>query len=94
MRDRDKTKEQLVAELAALRQRVAELEGSEANRVGAEQEIQQRTAQLEALREMGLELAAQLELDILLRSVVSRAVELLGGNAGGLALYRPEQDVL
>ena len=94
MRDRDKTKEQLVAELAALRQRVAELEGSEANRVGAEQEIQQRTAQLEALREMGLELAAQLELDILLRSVVSRAVELLEGNAGGLALYRPEQDVL
>lgn len=60
----------------------------------AEETLRQRTAQLEALREVGLELTAQLDLDVLLRSVVSRAVELLGGTEGGLYLYRQEQDVL
>jgi PAS domain S-box-containing protein len=60
----------------------------------AEEALRQRTAQLEALRQMGLELTAELDLDALLRSVVSRAVELLGGTEGGLYLYRPDQDVL
>ncbi len=60
----------------------------------AEEEIQQRTAQLEALREVELELTAQLDLDTLLRSIVSRAVELLGGFSGTLDLYRPDRDVL
>ncbi len=60
----------------------------------AEEEIRRRTAQLEALREVGLELTAQLDLDTLLRSIVSRAIELLGGTSGGLYLHRPEQDVL
>jgi diguanylate cyclase (GGDEF)-like protein/PAS domain S-box-containing protein len=60
----------------------------------AEEEIRQRTAQLEALREVGLELTAQLDLDNLLRSIVSQAVELLGGNSGALDLYRPECDML
>jgi PAS domain S-box-containing protein len=59
-----------------------------------EKDIQQRTAQLETLREVGLELTAQLDLDTLLHSVASRAVELLGGTGGGLFLYRAEQDVL
>jgi len=71
----------------AVRQELAE-------RQRAEAEIRKRTAQLEALRAVGLEITAQLDLDTLLRFIVSRAVELLGGNAGGLYLYRPEQDVL
>ncbi len=50
--------------------------------------------QLEALRQVELELTAQLDLDTLLRSIASRAVELLGGAAGGLELYRPERDAL
>ena len=60
----------------------------------AEETLRQRTAQLEALRGVGLELTAQLDLDVLLRSVVSRAMELLGGTEGGLYLYRQERDVL
>jgi diguanylate cyclase (GGDEF)-like protein/PAS domain S-box-containing protein len=64
------------------------------DRKRAEEEIRQRTAQLEALRQIGLELTAQLDLDALLRSIVSRAIELVGGDSGGLYLYRPEQDVL
>jgi PAS domain S-box-containing protein/putative nucleotidyltransferase with HDIG domain len=60
----------------------------------AEEALQQRTAQLEALRQMGLELASELDLDALLRSIVSRAIELLGGVSGGIDLYRPERDLL
>ncbi|MCR4408127.1 MAG: GAF domain-containing protein, partial [Anaerolineae bacterium] len=71
----------------AVRQELAE-------RQRAEAEIRKRTAQLEALRAVELEITAQLDLDDLLRSIVSRAIELLGGNAGGLYLYRPERDVL
>jgi PAS domain S-box-containing protein len=60
----------------------------------AEEEIQQRTAQLEALRQVGLELTIQLDPDALLRSIVTRAVELLRGAIGAFDLYRPDQDVL
>jgi signal transduction histidine kinase len=60
----------------------------------AEDALRQRTAQLEALREVGLELVAQLDLDALFHSIVSRAVDLLGGTGGGLALHRPERGVL
>jgi len=60
----------------------------------AEEEIRRRTAQLEALRQVGLELTAQLNLDTLLHSIVSQAVELLKGASGGLYLHRPDQDVL
>ncbi len=54
----------------------------------------QRAIQLDALREVGLKITAQLDLDILLDSIASQALELLGGLAGGLYLYRPERDVL
>ncbi|MFQ6102094.1 MAG: GAF domain-containing protein [Anaerolineae bacterium] len=60
----------------------------------AEEEVRQRTAQLEALRQVGLELTAELDVDTLLHSIVSRAIKLLGGSAGGLDLYRPDRDVL
>jgi PAS domain S-box-containing protein len=59
-----------------------------------EEALRRRTAQLEALREVGLEITAQLELDALLHSIVSRSIELLRGTEGGLYLYRPERDVL
>jgi PAS domain S-box-containing protein len=59
-----------------------------------EREIQQRSAQLEALREVGLALTAQLELDALLNAIVQQAIELLGANSGGLILYQPDRDVL
>jgi PAS domain S-box-containing protein len=59
-----------------------------------ENEIGRHMAQLEALRRGSLELTAELDLDVLLRSIVSRAIELLDGTTGGLYLYRPERDVL
>jgi PAS domain S-box-containing protein len=60
----------------------------------AERELEQRTAQLEALRQVSLELTAQLDLEALLRSIASRAVQLVEGKAGGFYLYRPVRDVL
>jgi PAS domain S-box-containing protein len=64
------------------------------DRVRAEEEIQRRTAQLEALRVVGLELAAKLNLEDLLYSIVSHATKLMGETSGGLYLHRPELDVL
>jgi PAS domain S-box-containing protein len=63
-------------------------------RVEAEQELRQHAAELAALREVGLDIAGQLDLEALLRSIVERAVELVAGQAGGLDLYRPELDAL
>lgn len=58
------------------------------------EEARRQTAQLEALHEVSLALTAQLNLDELLHAIVKRAISLVGGNAGGLNVYQPEQDVL
>jgi len=50
--------------------------------------------QMDALRKTTLDITSQLDLDVLLHSIASRAIQLLNGTAGGLYLYRPEQDVL
>lgn len=60
----------------------------------AEEEIRQRTAQLEALRQVGLNLTAQLDLETLLHAIVAQAIELLQGRAGGLYLHQREREVL
>jgi PAS domain S-box-containing protein len=60
----------------------------------AEKALHSYTERLEGLQQVGLELAAQLDLDSLLHSIVSRAVELGGGSAGGLYLHRPEREEL
>ena len=64
------------------------------NQKRTEEELRNRTAQLEGLREVGLELTAELELDALLESIVSRAVSLLNGASGGLFLFRPDLNAL
>jgi PAS domain S-box-containing protein len=50
--------------------------------------------QMDALRKTTLDITSQLDLDTVLRSIAARAVQLLGGTAGGLYLYRPETDLL
>ncbi|MGQ9600999.1 MAG: PAS domain S-box protein, partial [Anaerolineae bacterium] len=59
-----------------------------------EEEVRQRLAQLEALRQVGLEVTTELDLDVLLRFIVERAVVLVGGHWGGFEIYRPELDAL
>ncbi|MGQ9600416.1 MAG: GAF domain-containing protein, partial [Anaerolineae bacterium] len=59
-----------------------------------EEDLHRRTAQLRALHEIGLELTAQLDLGVLLQTIVERAVAVLGGQIGSLGLYQPDRDIL
>ncbi|MEJ2209957.1 MAG: GAF domain-containing protein [Anaerolineae bacterium] len=63
-------------------------------RKAAEEALRRRTQQMQALRQIGMELASELDLDTLLSSIVARAVELLDGTVGGLYLVRPQGDAL
>jgi PAS domain S-box-containing protein len=56
--------------------------------------VRQRTMQLETLRKIGLDLATHLDVESVLHSIVSYAVELSHGSGGGLYLYRPDRHVL
>ncbi|MBN1180633.1 MAG: GAF domain-containing protein [Anaerolineae bacterium] len=60
----------------------------------AQQALQERTAQLEMLREVGLEVTGQLDLNAVLKSIARRAADLLDGTGGGVYLYRQDRDVL
>ena len=80
-------KKQLVEQSALLQQEIAE-------RVQAEKEVRQRTAQLEALREMGLEITAQLDLSTVLHSISARAVELVDADNGGIHIYNADKNKL
>jgi PAS domain S-box-containing protein len=71
-----------------------ELRAEVAERKQAENALQRRTDELEALRQMALDVTAQLDLNTLLHSIVARAVELLDSRAGSLSVYRPDSNVL
>jgi len=60
----------------------------------AAEALRRHTEQLEALREVWLDLTTELNLDVLLHSIVSRAMELLNCTVGGLYLYHPHRDAL
>ena len=60
----------------------------------AEEELRRRACQLEAMYQVNAQLAAELELDELLQLVTTLATQLLGGDAGGLFLLRPDREVL
>jgi GAF domain-containing protein len=58
-------------------------------------EAERRQAdQLEVLRQLGLNLTAQLDLDVLLETIVQQAVELLAADSGGIYIYRPDRNVI
>lgn len=77
-----------------VRARIRELEQEMTKRKRDEKTLRQHTDQLEALRQIGLEITAQLDLNKLLFFIASRAVALLEGCSGGLYLYRPGLDLL
>jgi HD-GYP domain-containing protein (c-di-GMP phosphodiesterase class II)/PAS domain-containing protein len=59
-----------------------------------EQELQEYAARMESLREVGLEITSQLNLDALLHFIAERAIELLNGSQGGFYIYRPDRNLL
>ncbi len=56
--------------------------------------LRQQKTQLEALRQVELEITAQLDLNTLLQSIIAHSVEIVDGDRGALWLYQPAQDVL
>ena len=58
------------------------------------EQARRRAAELEALRQVSLDITSRLDLDDLLKTIVERAVGLLGAERGGMYFYLPEQDVL
>jgi signal transduction histidine kinase len=73
---------------------IAALNNSQQALRQSEERARQEALRLEGLRQVGLELAAQLDLEALLRSIVARAIHLLDADDGGLYLYRSDRDVL
>jgi len=61
---------------------------------GIEKSLKRYAYQLETLRQVGLELAAELSLDTLLWMIAPRAVELLGGAAMALYIHDPKTEML
>lgn len=53
-----------------------------------------RAHQLDTLRQVTLDITAQLDLDKLLEAIAQHAITMLGADGGDLYLYRPERDVL
>ncbi len=87
MDDRDKTQEQLIQEVIALRQRVIELEELASFGQHTEESLYQRIAQVEVVRSINAEITRELDLTSLLELIVRRAAELVGVIRGGVYLW-------
>jgi signal transduction histidine kinase len=57
-------------------------------------QLEQHAARLKALHNVTLDITAELDLDILLKTLAENALKLLDAPAGGIYLYRPERDVI
>ncbi len=65
-----------------------------AERKKVEEERQEYVAQLESIRQMSLEITAELEQESVLLSIAERALKLIGGITSSFYLYNPERDLL
>lgn len=65
-----------------------------AERRKIQEEGERRMAQLEALRQISLDLTSQLDVQSLLTSISDRAVKLIGATTSSFYLYRSDRDLL
>jgi len=86
MKNEDKTKEQLIAALVKMRQRVAELEALEAERQRAEEALRQRTLELTLLDRVGQEFTAALDLQQVTEQLLRAVTELVGAEGASVWL--------
>jgi len=63
-------------------------------RRGAQREILERKAQLEALRDVELEIASELNLEDLLYSIAEKAGSIVSATASGFSIYHKEKNIL
>jgi PAS domain S-box-containing protein len=81
------------AELVILRD-ITERKRAEAEIERRTEEQRCRLAEMTALYDISLEMVGQLELPVLLQSLLERALSLLNAQAGALWLYRPQEQEL
>jgi len=86
MRGEVKTKDELIDELAAMRQRIAELEKAEAERKQAEEEIARHTKRVEALNAVARTVGQTLDLQELMDNALAKVLEVMEVEAGGIYL--------
>ena len=60
----------------------------------AEQEVIRHIARLEALRNMSIKIASELDIESVLKLVVAEAIEFLPATFGGIHLYLPDENLL
>ena len=84
------TKRQQLGELAELRQRIAELEKSEAERVRTEQTLERRMTELEAVNAMATIVAECLDVEEILNRAMDEVLERVGVEAAAMLLLDEE----
>ncbi|TEU15443.1 MAG: PAS domain S-box protein [Anaerolineales bacterium] len=95
MKDQDKTREQLLQELAELRLRLAELEAAETGRKRVEQSLEQRSRELTALNaSVTAMMESALDLDETLQLIADGVLEALGCNTAFILLLDEEEGIL
>jgi PAS domain S-box-containing protein len=82
----DETRQQLLGELTALRQRLAELEVTEAERQQAEEALERRVAELSALSAMATIVNESVEVDEILNRAMDEALRQVGVEAAAIML--------
>ena len=87
MGDQSETKKQLVAELAGVRQRLAELEALEAEHQRAEEALRRRNRNLTLLDRLGQELTATLDLQQVTEQLLPAATEIIGAEGASVWLW-------
>ncbi len=58
------------------------------------EDLRNRVLQMDAIRQLSLDITALLELDTLLTTIAKSAMDLLGAEGVGIYLYEPEEDLL
>jgi len=94
MRDADKTKEQLLREMEAIRQRLAELEAQEAEWKQAEERIEHLNLTLRAIRNVNQLIVNEKDRDRLLQGVCNNLVESRSCHNAWVALLDESQKLL
>ena len=94
MTDKSRTNTERPKEISASEKRIQETEQSDSGRKRMGEEAHLYAKRLAVLNETGLSLASELNLNVLLDSIVERALSLIGGEHCNCFLYRPESNLI
>ncbi len=93
MEDKEKPKQQLINELAKLRQQISDLETSEKGRKWADEEMKRLNRDLSTLYTIDFAAAQSLDMEIMLNKVLETVRKALEIDAGSIYLREPNGDM-